>query len=406
MLQRVALRRCLGLSLLSVLICSITVHAGTPEFTGELEYRLHYLTEGKTFASSELGYELSLNGQGSIDSTYHLSFKGKASYRPETRAELALDEAYLDAYLACLDLRVGRQVINWGTADGFNPTNDLNPQDPPSFGEMKLGATPVPAVRAAYYLPSGAAVTGVVVLDYVPGNVPQQLKLPAPEGGPTGNGDQFEFAARGELPVAGFPVFVTYFSGWEDLPAAWLTPTGPDSVKTLAKYRRMQAIGLATAVTWNDAAIWFEGAYKKPEHIDELGTPPSMPLSSNDPYTQLVVGSDYTFSNGLYASTQVVHNQNGSILNPYHAPLQEPQAHTYVVLRQRYSPKDRHTIEMTSLINASDKGFVLAPQYTYNLAEAIQLKLGALAVAGDENSELAGLKPLAQGFTAALKVSF
>ncbi|MBI3074578.1 MAG: hypothetical protein HYY84_20890 [Deltaproteobacteria bacterium] len=28
-----------------------------------------------------------------------------------------------------LDLRVGRQVINWGTADTFNPTSNLNPKD-------------------------------------------------------------------------------------------------------------------------------------------------------------------------------------------------------------------------------------------------------------------------------------
>src|SRR5581483_9244178 len=54
-------------------------------------------------------------------------------YRLEAHA------AYVDIYklLPHLDLRMGRQVVVWGTADKFNPTNNLNSldfSDPLLFG--------------------------------------------------------------------------------------------------------------------------------------------------------------------------------------------------------------------------------------------------------------------------------
>jgi len=40
-----------------------------------------------------------------------------------------LREAYIDAYLGPLDLRLGRQIIAWGRADLLNPTDNLTPRN-------------------------------------------------------------------------------------------------------------------------------------------------------------------------------------------------------------------------------------------------------------------------------------
>ena len=50
--------------------------------------------------------------------------------------------AYLEIYelLPGLDVRIGRQVVQWGTADVFNPTNNLNSpdmEDPLKLGELQ-----------------------------------------------------------------------------------------------------------------------------------------------------------------------------------------------------------------------------------------------------------------------------
>ena len=59
---------------------------------------------------------------------------------------LDLRQATLDLYWPGLDLRIGKQVISWGTADGFSPTDNLNPRDYLDLlWEEKIG---VPALKA------------------------------------------------------------------------------------------------------------------------------------------------------------------------------------------------------------------------------------------------------------------
>jgi hypothetical protein len=43
-------------------------------------------------------------------------------------AEIDLREAYVTTYIGPLDFRFGKQIVVWGRADGFNPTNNLTPE--------------------------------------------------------------------------------------------------------------------------------------------------------------------------------------------------------------------------------------------------------------------------------------
>jgi hypothetical protein len=67
---------------------------------------------------------------------------------------LALNETYLkflNLGQGNLDIRVGKQRIQWGTADQFNPTDNLNPDD--VHNPLKFGTkTPTLALQANYYL--------------------------------------------------------------------------------------------------------------------------------------------------------------------------------------------------------------------------------------------------------------
>ncbi|MGI6082747.1 MAG: DUF1302 family protein [Limnochordia bacterium] len=395
------------LILASLLVLAVSAQATAAELTGELSYDMHYLTETKGFDRSQLQYNLQLEGQAGFSAAYHLSFKGDAVYRPSIGAGWELDEAYVDVYLSQLDIRVGRQVINWGTADGINPTNDINPKGIGSLDALELKGRPVPAVMAGYYQPSGAGLTGVCVLDFVPADLPPDLSLPSVSGEPAGDGDQFEIALRGELPLRGWPLYLTYFNGWDDLPAVWMTLVDPFAPPIPgARYRRMQSVGMASAFDFRGASFWFEGAYKVPERLDELEAPMNLAMSSNDPYTQLVAGCDYSFDNGFYASAQVVYNEGGSLLAPFFDPQKGRQAQTYIMGRGQYSPRDGHDLELTALFNATDKGALLFPKYTYELAEATKLTLGAVYVTGSDDSEFADVKESVQGLLVGLSVSF
>ena len=412
-------RQCL-LCLVLILALGSWGQAAGMDLSGELGYDLHYLTETESYGSSRLTYKLNLDGESGPASAYHLSFEGHATYRPELAlSAFELNEAYFDAYLEKVDLRVGRQVINWGTADGINPTNEINPKDYTTLSEFELKGTPVPAIMAAYYGPSGAGITGVVVLDYVPAEIPPMVmdRFGAmdlvPLGGPKGDGDQLEFALRAEMPIQGWPVYATYFNGWDDLPALWLEleldpGTGSPVPKGVrARHRRLQSAGLATAMDYRGAALWLEGAYKMPGELKKPEDPLVVAITSDEPYWQLIAGADYSFDSGLYASGQVLYNQGGSILSPYHNPSEEkPEAQTYVLLRGQYSPKDRHDLELVGLINATDEGALVIPQYTYELADATKLSLRGVVATGDKKSEFAALKDHVQGINLGLQISF
>src|SRR5581483_10916967 len=75
-----------------------------------------------------------------------------------------------------LDLRIGRQVVVWGTADQFNPTNNINAldfSDPLLFGKA-LGNN---MVRLDYNLTGDWNVTGVLVPIFRPSQLPRSAPI-------------------------------------------------------------------------------------------------------------------------------------------------------------------------------------------------------------------------------------
>jgi len=63
-------------------------------------------------------------GQGLAELRFRHGFAG---YDPGLSVDLR--EGYVSLYLGALDLRLGQQIVVWGRADAFNPTNNLTPID-------------------------------------------------------------------------------------------------------------------------------------------------------------------------------------------------------------------------------------------------------------------------------------
>ena len=59
-----------------------------------------------------------------VDSLGKLHFSTKGWYDWKQKdGKIAVDQLWLKGYYGDFDYQVGRQLISWGTADGFNPTN-------------------------------------------------------------------------------------------------------------------------------------------------------------------------------------------------------------------------------------------------------------------------------------------
>jgi hypothetical protein len=109
-----------------------------------------------------------LNGLGDL-STYQ-------KVQPFSFEPQALYIEAKDLIVKGLDLRIGHQVVSWGVADQFNPTNNLNAddlRDPLLFGRQQANFM----VKADYWVSKSFSVSGVLVPIFKPALLPYSAAL-------------------------------------------------------------------------------------------------------------------------------------------------------------------------------------------------------------------------------------
>ena len=99
-------------------------------FGGEKEIRNYY-------GEGALKLEVPIGISASAFSEVRYRADGNNNHKFDIR------EAYLNLNLGKFDFRVGEQIVLWGRADGFNPTNNVTPQDfcvfSPEEDDKRLG---------------------------------------------------------------------------------------------------------------------------------------------------------------------------------------------------------------------------------------------------------------------------
>jgi|GEM_PF-806087 hypothetical protein len=177
-------------TLLPVLICALLALGVTSQtalalelgptglrLSGEVAQTASWFFDPGELVIGVTRYKLSLDqslrraGIG-IDGHLHVSVKGWYDHEASEGKWIELGEAYADIYHDLFDLRLGHQVVSWGTAYGLNPTSYVNPM--PALDTLEPGmltdaaGLPVPAAYVSAY-PSwrdlSADIGMVLVLD-------------------------------------------------------------------------------------------------------------------------------------------------------------------------------------------------------------------------------------------------
>ncbi len=274
---------------------------------------------------------------------------------------LEIREAYVQIYgLFCknLDVTIGRQRIAWGTADKFNPTDNVNPydlEDILDFGRHR-GSD---ALSVQYYFNSNYSLQAVYMPFFQPDNLPAGLfaNLMQPDmelpNGLTLKGytDQInmphfnlkessQYGARFKGFAEGIDFSVSYLYGYDGLPFEvynTITPVdvaGGVTIHSRLEYQRTHIFGADFATNVKGAGLWGEAALFLPTNkivmttdITALypGTPHPITKDSTilekKPYVKFVLGADYSFANNSYVNFQYLHgfiNERGSKnLNDY-----------------------------------------------------------------------------------------
>lgn len=128
-------------------------------------------------AYGELALKLKVRKQAYGDAYAEARLRsGDQSGEPQT--SVSLREAFVNLYAGPVDLRLGQQIIVWGRADGFNPTNNLTPFDfrirSPSEDDRRLGNV---GARAFLNL-APVRLEGVWIPFYSPTQLPTSVALP------------------------------------------------------------------------------------------------------------------------------------------------------------------------------------------------------------------------------------
>ena len=221
------------------------------------------------------------------------------------KEEVSLREAYLDLYLEAVDVRLGKQIVSWGKADGINPTNNLNPSDltrvyldplNPEGSKIGLwlakvdlfftGSTFLEGVWIPVFTPSVVTIdeqtislgAGITV------SLRNEPILPTPEIANS------QGAVRLSANFAPVDAALSYFYGWDHLPDLQLE-TRSTGITVKPKYNRLGVAGGDFATEFAGVDLRGEGAYFFTE--DASGERAEV----KNPYLFYVLGLGYSFLN-------------------------------------------------------------------------------------------------------------
>lgn len=252
-----------------------------------------------------------------------------------------------------LDLRIGRQEIAWGTADTFNPTNNLNPydlEDVLDFGRV-MGSD---AINLQWYFTHQTSLQMIYIPRFRPAAMPMgvfsglfdfeipvetqrdEINVPVVSGNlimPRNNlSEGANLGVRLQSFAANTDFSFSYVYGRDPMPIPDYANIEVDDEAGdyLAHadmiFPRHHILGADFAGSISRVGIWGEVALFIPESdvVMDVAMPMTGVESSTlleDPYEKFVIGGDYTFSGGTYLNMQYLrgflHERGRDELNDY-----------------------------------------------------------------------------------------
>lgn len=312
----------------------------------------------------------------------------------------SVSEFYLDLKLGPLDLRLGKQKIRWGRADGFNPTDNIIPYDYlETFDDQRLA---VPALKADVYF-SRTNVEFAWLPFYVPTRLPllgqrwfPRLASSAPILGPEpvvarlfyrdlagplpartfGNG-QWGVRWNQVLPKGEFSI--SYFDGFDDLPYFRAEPSFDAGqlrvlISLRREYYRVHVAGVDFASEIGPIGIRGEAAFfdqTDPLNLDHL---------------LFIIGVDKNWGDWFIIAQYAGQKVNGNLANT--AVFPDLGLRSTLICRAERALGPSRSFEIKGALRLLDGDFFLQPLYSVALSNSWKIKLGAAIFAGARDSYL------------------
>ena len=313
------------------------------------------------------------------------------------RAELELRELYLEATAGIFYLRLGKQQIVWGTADGLKVLDVVNPQRFREFilADFEDSRIPLWTIDVETRL-RGIDLQFVLIPEQTYHDVPgpdspfaitaPRYAPPPPQGVPITQHDP----ERPSRPLAdadaglrlatfagGWDLSAFYFYHFEDIPVP-RGDIGPSGLAITPVYDRVHLLGGTFAKAFGDLTLRGELGYTLDRALPRRATDTDTVEESD--ILGSVVGLDWSGIGDWFVSAQLFVDHVLDAPDRLHRPRTDTT--TTLLARRRYR-HDTLSLELRWLANANDGDGLLRPKLTYELDDHTTLWTGIDYFYGD-----------------------
>lgn len=367
-------------------------------YTGVLLDNSDYTSD---FSAIENTFDLKADYSGDISD---LHAEGYVYSDADDDLTAGVRELYFDIYFDNMDLRVGKQQIIWGKADGVFITDVVSPKDLsrfvlPDFDEIRLGVT---SVKADYYL-GDFTLEGVWVPVFTPNVIPSgnslwavSMDLPS-----TVDPSIVKFTTDlpdtvlensegfGKISYMGSAFDFELMGGYmfDDAPAGHVSVFNPPtSVKIIKEYQRMFMGGGSFSTEVAGFVFRGEGAYYNGK-VFNLGPDYLQAdlLSGGDgtiekDYIHYMAGLDYVIA-GVNVSTQFIQEY---ILDYEDKISNDEFNSTMTFLAARKFMNDTLELKFFGYYGLNNSDALVRLSAGYDIADGLNLVIGSDIFIGDE----------------------
>jgi len=395
------MRRVLLTIALLALSAGALAQLGT-DWSGRLETRLGLESTGDLTAA---GAEARLALDGEVGSEFFPTAAFRVELRAKTdaatdTADVRLDEAWARVFLndGVIEATAGNQRHFWGSTDGVNPVDRLNPRDlsvPPDAEKLA-----VPMLHLRAWLEHDVNLEAVLIPAFVPSIAPGEAwrdepTFASPPGTtvteirplrderPEASLQNLQGGVRVQWRPAGFDLAASYLYVYRDVPtrSAEAVPTGAPgevAVQPVARYDRLHVVGLDGSVALGDVVLRGEIAYLFTD--DPSGTDPAV----GEPSFHVVIGAETPVPDGPRLVTQVILDGETKPAAPT-TETGELDVAVRAMLVATYAANARTDLEVAWVHDLDGSGLV-RPGASYTFADGVTGTLAGLVAYGPDAS--------------------
>lgn len=346
-------------------------------------------------------------------------------YSPE-KIDLRMRELYLDLYFEKLDLRIGKQQVVWGKADGVFITDIVSPLNLsefllPDFDEIRIGVT---ALKLDYYIGNNT-FEAIYLPNFTPTETPAtssiwyvQSEFPVT---PTFDWSKSEITPS----LENSEIFVKYSAltskidfevmggyTWDDNPTMHVqkefeidtsqTPPTPKlkSINITPEHHRLSVAGGSFSTELSGLIVRGEAAYYDGKYFQTEDPLANDALVQKD-YLHYLIGLDFTIKD-IKFSTQFIQE---AILDYDKQMINQEFENTMTFLARYDMLRETLHLELFSYVGLTNQDALIRPKITYDFGDSFSILLGSNIFIGDEDGRFGQYKNNSMLYTK-IKYSF